>query len=116
MKIEIDIKNSYVILGIKGSISLEVLDKIETEIVHYIKKKQNIILNFAEVNFICSLGIHLLVKSNKQLIGQKEKLVIYGVNNEIKQIFDVIEIGKILTIVDTQEQAIELINNVENRG
>ncbi len=66
-----------------------------------------IIVNLTNVNFIDSTGLATLIIGMKRCRQHQGDLVLCGVQQTVRVIFELTRLDKILTIVATQEEAIE---------
>lgn len=108
MKLEIKIEKKYGVLKISGSMGNEVLYEIESEIKHLIDKKINIIIDLSKVTFVCSSGLALLIRYFKVGLKKNFKFILAGINDDIKQIFEVTEANKFLTVAEDLDEAISI--------
>jgi anti-anti-sigma factor len=109
MKKEIILAGDYAIFKIKGSMATEYLTEIEKEMRALLNKQVHIVCDLSEVSFICSMGLAMFHKSIKILMMKNKRLVLSGVNEEIKQIFEVTGSDKVMEITENVDDAIAMI-------
>jgi len=65
--------------------------------------KRFLVFDFTELKFINSEGIGYLMEVHAHLLKQDKKLVIIGVNDHVKDVFETIGINEIVSIYDSLE-------------
>ncbi len=97
--------NGLVIIKVEGSLVTEHVKQLEGEIYRALEKKNNIIIDFSELSFICSAGLSLLVASHKKTEPKNLKIVVTGCNEDILKLFKLTELDQHLHIKNTIEEA-----------
>ncbi|MGB4269297.1 MAG: STAS domain-containing protein [Spirochaetota bacterium] len=105
MKITRKSIDGLVILKVEGSLVTEYIKQFEKEIYSAFEKKNNIIIDFSELSFICSAGLSLLIASHKKAEQKKLKIVITGCSEDIIKLFKLTELDQHLQIKNTIEEA-----------
>lgn len=105
MKISRKSIDSLVIIKVEGSLVTEHIKQLEKEIFSALEKKNNIILDFSELSFICSAGLSLLIASQKKAEANNIKIVIIGCSEDIIKLFKLTELDKHLVIKNSIEEA-----------
>ncbi|MCX8124500.1 MAG: STAS domain-containing protein [Spirochaetes bacterium] len=93
------------LIKVEGSLITEHIKQLEHEIYSAFEKKNNIIIDFSELSFICSAGLSLLIASHKKAEGMKLKMVITGCSEDIIKLFKLTELDKHLDIKNSVEEA-----------
>ena len=97
--------NRKLIINFNGEIDhhtcLEIAKKADDVIRKYLPEK--IIFNFEKVNFMDSSGIGMLLGRYKQLIRFGGKAEMKNLNNDLKRIFTMSGIFKIIPIVEEEK-------------
>jgi stage II sporulation protein AA (anti-sigma F factor antagonist) len=86
--------------------SLEQNLKTHVDQTHY-----RIALDFAEVDYISSAGLRVVLWLAKQVQTHAGALALYGLRRNILDIFEMCGFTDILTIVESQEDALEKIRS-----
>ena len=102
MKIEDRNENNFVILSIDGNIILEDTSKL--------KETVGVIMNCEKVQFLDSSGLGLIVSIYKTLLKRGQKFALTNLNERTKEIFILTKLDKIMTITDSDSDAIKLLN------
>ncbi|MDR2599465.1 MAG: STAS domain-containing protein [Oscillospiraceae bacterium] len=86
-------------LKIIGSIDSQAAPQFEAELTPMFDNSKNIILDFAEVAYISSAGMRVLLTGQKLAKAKNGKLSITGVTSFVMEIFDVTGFSKILDFI-----------------
>ena len=105
MKISKKSINNLVILKVEGSLATENIKEFETNIYSALDKKNNIIIDFSDLSFICSAGLSVLIASHKKAEAKNLKIVITGCSQDVLNLFRLTELDQHLTIKNTLEEA-----------
>ncbi len=71
---------------------------------------RNTILDLSGVPFMGSLGIRMLLSCSRVMARRDAKLVLFGVQPMVMDVFKVMALPDLIPIVDTEEAALALIN------
>ena len=108
MQIKFSNKGSTLIAGIIGELDHHtveyVRDKIDAEIMKSTTK--NLIFDFSKVNFMDSSGIGVIMGRYKNIRKLNGQAALINVNSQIRRIFEMAGILKLMPIYDTMENAI----------
>ena len=108
MQIEHQEKEGIHIFQLEGNLTLNGV-KIAKQTIRPIvddESTQSVVLDFTKVKLIDSSGIGFLVSSFNRLKGRKAKMVLFGLNDVILDIFKSTRLDSIFTIVASEEEAI----------
>ena len=67
-----------------------------------------IVLDLAELMYICSLGIGVLAKARGELKERQGQLVLLSPRADIHKLLTMLRLDRIIPIVETREQALSL--------
>lgn len=84
------------------------LDNALKEAVENGEKK--IVVDLSGLDYISSAGLGVFISHLDEFDGQKIRLTIFGINETVKQVFDILGLEKLLTIVENKEAAISSLN------
>lgn len=106
MKITSDKENDYYIIGIDGDLdasSCIVLDKSISEAVSQGERK--IIIDCSRLNYISSAGLGVFMSYLQDFENNKISLVLFGLNEKVKNVFQILGLDQLIKIVTTKEEA-----------
>jgi len=110
MDINHKIKNEVCIVAINGNMAMDSIADIK----HYIalilddESLIGLIINFKNVRFIDSSGLGLIISTFKTLQQRDAKFAIFQLNESNTEIFKMTRLGIIVTIVETEEEALSI--------
>jgi len=73
-----------------------------------------IILDFANVQFLASSALGIIVSLQQKLDYHKGKLTMCGLRKELRQVFKFSQLDRLLTFHETRDEAVAAVNNAEN--
>lgn len=101
---------STAIVFARGPLHNSTSDEFESYISHIVDNGINsVIFDSASVDYISSTGIGALLYVNRKLLSNNGKFILCNVPENIISILQIIKLDKVLTIVPSQEDAIEAI-------
>jgi len=111
MRLEVRHENDILIVTvINPRIDERAADDFKNQMFQLISEGNlKIILNIAEVNFIDSSGLGVIVASLKQLKGEG-KFVICTMNDSVERMFKLTRMNKIFSLFDTENEALEYMS------
>ena len=69
-----------------------------------------IIVDLSELSYISSAGLGVFISHLEEFNQNNIQLVLFGITESVRQVFDILGLEKLLTIVDTQQEALEAFN------
>ena len=70
---------------------------------HYLVK---LIINFERVKFLSSAVLGKLISLNKRVVNEKGRLGLCNINDDVRQVFKITRLDKIIPIFETEGQAV----------
>jgi len=112
MKIEDKMDSNFAIISIEGNIVLEETAKLKSSVEGFIEDSnlKGIIMNCEDVHFIDSSGLGLIVSIYKTLLKGDRKFALTNLNDRTREIFILTKLDKILTITDSNSDAIAVMS------
>ncbi len=68
-----------------------------------------LILDFAQMDYMSSAGIRALIDGYKQITAKKGTMVFCSVNDDLNELFDVVQFDKIFTMYKSEFDALEAL-------
>ncbi|EXX89490.1 anti-sigma factor antagonist [Paenibacillus darwinianus] len=84
------------VVFLQGDMDIDVTETIEEEVMPALTYRKEVHLDFAEVQFVDSSGIGLLISLVQHLTEQGIKTRIIHLNAEVKQVFELLQLPDIL--------------------
>jgi anti-anti-sigma factor len=105
LRIEISTHSLYKIIRIQDELSVIAdLSELKYIVNGYIKQgKRFIAVNFTDASYIYSGAIAVLISIHKELMRDNGELCIIEPNKDLKRIFSVLHIDRVLKIYDSED-------------
>jgi len=87
------------VIGLIGRLDVITSPKLQTALLEVVKTAENIELDFAEVDYVASAGLRVLLHVLKIVQKDNKSMVLKNVSAEVTEVFDVTGFLGILTIV-----------------
>ncbi len=72
--------------------------------------ESHIAVDLSRLAYISSAGLGVFVSYLDEFELKKIKLVLFGVQETVRQVFDILGLEKLITIVENEDEAIEKLN------
>lgn len=97
----------YLVIEFDGRLDAITADNVEVKINDFINRgNKNIILDFANLVFISSLGLRVVLATLKKIKAVSGKLRVCNMNEEITEVFDISGFNAIFIIFETLDEAL----------
>ena len=73
------------------------------------KGEKKILINCQKLNYISSAGLGVFMSYIQEFENNNTDMVIYGLKDKVSNVFQILGLDQLLKIVNTQEEAIEII-------
>lgn len=97
MTIEKTLEGTNLTLALSGRLDTTTANQLEAEIKNGIEEIDSLVLDFTRLEYLSSAGLRVLLLAQKTM-NKQGKMVIVGVNDTIKEVFDITGFAGILTI------------------
>ncbi len=103
--------NVFVLVPVGKILSEEETFQLDKSILSAIENgKKNLVINFKDVSHINSTGISFVIRTLTRARIHSGDLVICCIEGNVKSIFNISKVSEIITIFETQEEAIRYFN------
>ncbi|MCE9532645.1 MAG: STAS domain-containing protein [Planctomycetes bacterium] len=85
---------------------LDVEDNGDIAVVNFIDGRRKIILNFSNVDFLSSAALGKLITFNRKVQNVRGKLILCGISPDIREVFQITGLDKLITIHADQAAAL----------
>lgn len=72
--------------------------------------QKKIVTNLTELDYISSAGLGVFISYLDEFSSKEVQLVLFGIKAPVRQVFDILGLGKLLKIVETKEEALQSFN------
>lgn len=106
-------ENNLIIYELDGELAGSSMNQWEQkfDVVFSDNTVDKVILNLQKVTFIQSSGVGMIVAIFKVLEEREGKMIVCHLSEENKDLFQMTRLNEIITIKETQEEALAEINN-----
>lgn len=73
-------------------------------------EEKQIAVDLTGLDYISSAGLGVFISHLDEFANNNIQLVLFGINDSVKQVFDILGLEKLLTITETEEEAIKAFN------
>lgn len=73
--------------------------------------QHRVVVNFSQLAYISSAGLRVLLMAAKRVKTESGSLILCGMQEHIREVFEISGFLQILTVTDTQQQAEAMINS-----
>lgn len=108
-----EVENDYYIIKINGDVDASssiFLDEAIEEAVE--KGHKKIMVDCANLNYISSAGLGVFMSRIQEFEVNNISLVIFGLNEKVKNVFQILGLDQLIQITDSRGEAKELINEL----
>jgi anti-sigma B factor antagonist len=105
------VDNVYLIkiVGDVDAASSIYLDKAVSEGVQ--KNFDKLVIDCSELEYISSAGLGVFMSYIQDFRESGAQMVLFGLNDRVANVFDILGLNQLLTIVDTKEEALTRVSN-----
>lgn len=76
------------------------------------KNEKKLLVNCTKLNYISSAGLGLFISYINDFEEKGVRLVLYGLSDKVKNIFKILGLEELITIKDTKEESVALVNEI----
>lgn len=110
MKIKEEQRDNVKIIALRGKLDAQTSPGVENRLMELTGlSKQELVFDFAELTFISSCGLRLLLKVAKNVQKANGKLALAGLRDNIREVFEIAGLASIFSIFPTCDDAIAYV-------
>jgi anti-sigma B factor antagonist len=113
--VQIDIikENDITTLNINGEVDASSSIQLDESLGGIVSNGDPIILiNCGGLNYISSAGLGVFMSYIEDVNAKNIKMALYGLNDKVMNVFEILGLDQLLTIVNTKKEALSRINEV----
>lgn len=100
-----------VILSVSGDVDLYSSPEVRRQLIALTEKKvKHILIDLQKVSYMDSSGVATLVEGLQQIGKYKGKLMLFGLESAVKEVFELSRLDKVFEIYSDQDAAMEAIS------
>ena len=98
MEILKQLNGNELVLVLKGELNTSTAPELDTVISKELKNIDKLIIDMADLSYLTSAGLRVLLVAQKVMNERKGQLIIRHVNDAIKEVFNITGFDNVLTI------------------
>ena len=107
LEISTSLTEGATVMSVDGRIDASTAPQLEEELNKVIQQgRESILLNFAEVSYISSGGLRVLLKTTKELHKNNGSLILCSLNTDVHKVFKLAGFTSIFKIYSSEEEAL----------
>jgi len=108
MEIIQTVQDGVIIVALQGRLDTNTSVSLEEKLMTLTREASHkIVIDFSQLDFISSSGLRVLLTAAKQSKRVSGRIVLSGLKDHVRQVFDVAGFTMLFTICPTQEEALE---------
>ncbi len=107
LSIEVGKEDGALVIWAKGRINTNTAPKFEEAVLANLDEVEKVILDFAELEYISSAGIRVVLMILKKMECRKENLIIRNFNEDIRETLTITGFTRRITMEGTVETEVE---------
>lgn len=106
MEISTRQSNDIHIVGIAGSLDSTTSPEAQKALDQVLAGARKVVLDFSELDYISSAGLRVLLGAAKKLRGSGETLKMFGLNQSVREVFEISGFSTILAVYPSEAEAL----------
>ena len=112
MKITHEIKDNTITISLDGELDASSSVLLDEELSNpAIMKYNKILVDCAKLNYISSAGLGVFISHLQRFEDSQIKLILYNLQEKVKNVFEILGLDLLMTIVSTYDEAITVAND-----
>ena len=106
MKVTAEKKDNYILISVKGTLSVENISPFEAQLSKHVENKSHIIIDLADLTFIDSSSLGIIVVYFTKSEKNNNLFALINVNHDIMQMFKITGLDRRIRIFNSLDDAI----------
>jgi len=106
MQISTRTSNDIHIVGITGSLDSTTSPEAQKSLDAVVAGAKKVVLDFSQLDYISSAGLRILLGAAKQLRASGGKFGMFGLNQSVKEVFEISGFSSILSVYQSEAEAL----------
>ena len=106
MEISTRQSNDIHIVGIVGSLDSTTSPEAQKALDQVLAGARKVVLDFSKLDYISSAGLRVLLGAAKKLRGSGETLRMFGLNQSVREVFEISGFSTILAVYPSEAEAL----------
>lgn len=110
MKVSSEQKKNYILISVKGTLSIENISPFETLVNKCVEQKSHILIDLSDLTFIDSSSLGIIVVYYTKSEKNSRHFALININSDIMQMFKITGLDKRIKIFDDLQDAVKSLD------
>lgn len=110
MKVISEKKDNYILISVKGTLSVENISPFESQLSKHVENKSHLIIDLADLTFIDSSSLGIIVVYFTKSEKSSRHFALVNVNPDIMQMFKITGLDKRIKIFSSLDDALNQLD------
>ena len=110
MKVTAESMDNYILINVKGTLSIENISPFEAQLNRHVENNSHIIIDLNDLTFIDSSSLGIIVVYFTKSEKNKKHFALINVNQDIMQMFKITGLDKRIQIFSSLNEALKILD------
>lgn len=110
MKVTSEKKENFILIRIKGTLSIENISPFETMVNKHVEDKDHILIDLSELTFIDSSSLGIIVVYYTKSEKNNRHFALLNINSDIMQMFKITGLDKRIRLFKSLDEAVDALD------
>jgi anti-anti-sigma factor len=110
MKVSSEQRENYILISVKGTLSIENISPFETLVNKCVEQKSHILIDLTDLTFIDSSSLGIIVVYYTKSEKNSRHFALLNINNDIMQMFKITGLDKRIRIFNDLKEAVSSLD------
>ena len=110
MKVSSEQRENYILISVKGTLSIENISPFETLVNKCVEQKSHILIDLSDLTFIDSSSLGIIVVYYTKSEKNSRHFALININNDIMQMFKITGLDKRIRIFNDLKEAVNSLD------
>lgn len=98
MDIATTYEGSTATVAVEGYLNTNTSGELEQELARVVQKTHDVVLNFAQLEYLSSTGLRVLVAAQKQVTAARGTMRIVNLTDDVREVFEITGLVDVLNV------------------
>lgn len=111
IEISNEVREEVYLIRVKGEVDAGTSLELDNALKKPVESEhKRIVVDLTKLEYISSAGLGVFISHIDEFQANETKLVLFGINESVAQVFEILGLEKLLVIKETEKEAIEFLN------
>lgn len=110
MKVTADTRDNYILISVKGTLSIENISPFEAQLNRHVDNQSNIIIDLEDLSFIDSSSLGIIVVYFTKSEKNSKHFALININPDILQMFKITGLDKRIKLFSSLDDALNKLD------